>query len=71
MMKIHKKIAGVFAAMVVLASTSLTALAVAPGYSDYGASDTAQVTPGQAVGQLVAPTPAFPWTFPPMCFPRV
>ena len=55
MMKIHKKIAGVFAAMVVLASTSLTALAVAPGYSDYGASDTAQVTPGQAVGELVAP----------------
>lgn len=54
-MKIHKKIAAALAAVAILVSASVSALAVAPGYSDYGASDTAQVTPGQAVGQLVAP----------------
>lgn len=55
MMKFHKRIAAVFMAAAMAAAASLSAMAVTPGYSDYGTSDKKPVTAGQEVGDLTAP----------------
>lgn len=54
-MKLSKKILAGVVGMAMVMMTSVSALAVAPGYSDYGTSDTKDVVKGEAVGALTAP----------------